>query len=77
MTFESDTDLKLSGIIYAPDQVTRIHSGTTGYSNPYGGGIAIITDFLEVTSSATGLYVNNDFSLFGDEPLFREARFLE
>ena len=36
-----------------------------------------ISDFLEVTSSVTGLYVNNDFSFFGDEPLFREALLLE
>ncbi len=77
VTFESASTLKLSGVIYAPDQITRIHSGTTGYSNPTGGGIAIISDFLEVTSSVTGLYVDNDFSLFGDEPLFREALLLE
>ena len=78
VSFESDSELELSGVIYAPNQITRIHSGTTGYSSCGGGGIAIVTDFLEVTSSVTGLYVNNDFSfLEGDEPLFREALLLE
>ena len=78
VTFESDSKLELSGVIYAYNQITRIHSGTTGYSSYGGDGIAIVSDFLEVTSSATGLYVNNDFSfLEGDEPLFREALLLE
>ena len=77
VSFESDSTLQLSGVIYAPDQITRIHSGTTGYSTG-GEGIAIVTDFLEVTSSITDLIVDNDFSfLEGDEPLFREALLLE
>ena len=77
VSFESDSTLKLSGMIYAPNQITRIHSGTFGYSSGGGDGVAIISDFLEVTSSVTGLYVDNDFSFFGDEPLFREALLLE
>ena len=77
VSFESDSTLNLSGVIYAPNQITRIHSGTVGFSAG-GSGIAIVTDFLEVTSSITGLYVDNDFSfLEGDEPLFREALLLE
>ncbi len=77
VSFESDSTLNLSGVIYAPNQITRIHSGTVGFSTG-GSGIAIVSDFLEVTSSVTGLYVNNDFSfLGGDEPLFREALLLE
>ena len=32
VSFESDSTLKLSGVIYAPNQITRIHSGTIGYS---------------------------------------------
>ena len=77
VSFESASILKLSGVIYAPNQITRIHSGSLGFSNPNGSGIAIVSDFLEVTSSATGLYVDNDFSLFGDEPLFKEVLLLE
>ena len=78
VTFESDSTLNLSGIIYSPNQITRIHSGTTGFSSAGGEGIAIVTDFLEVTSSITGLYVDNDFSfLGGDDPVFRVPLLLE
>ena len=75
VTFESASTLKLSGAIYAPNQITRIHSETVGESTA-GGGLAIISDVVEVTSSNTGLYVDNDFAAFGG-PLFREALFLE
>ena len=52
-----------------------IHSGTYGESTA-GGGLAIISDVVEVTSSNTGLYVDNDFAAFGG-PLFKEALLLE
>ena len=78
VSFESASTLNLSGVIYAPNQVTRIHSGTQGFSSYGGDGLAIVSDVLEVTSSVTGLYVDNDFSwLDGDEPLFKEAVLLE
>ena len=75
VSFESDSTLKLSGAIYAPNQITRIHSGTSGESTA-GGGLAIISDIVEVTSSVTELHVDNDFNAFGG-PLFKEALLLE
>ena len=39
--------------------------------------MAIISDVLEITSSDTGLYVDNDYSVFGEEPLFKSVLLLE
>ncbi len=77
VTFESESELYFAGVIYAPNQVTRIHSGATGYASSGANGIAIVSDFVEVTSSLTELSFSNDFSYFGDEALFKEAILLE
>ena len=68
VSFESDVQADIEGIIYAPNQITRFHSGTVGGSFP-ANGFGIVSDFLEVTSSDTELFVANDFSSFGGSPL--------
>ena len=77
VTFESGSELYLGGVIYAPNQITRIHSGATGYATSGAAGIAIVSDFFEATSSLSELAFSNDFSYFGDEALFKEAILLE
>ena len=63
MSFESGSTAIINGALYAPNQVVRFHSGADS-GNTAGGGLAIVADFIEVTSSDTLVVLKNDFSIF-------------
>ena len=65
VSFESDATINIAGVIYAPNQIVRVHSGSqAGLATGYG--LAIVADFVEVTSTGSGLHVSDDFGSFAD-----------
>ncbi|HUG82457.1 MAG TPA: Tad domain-containing protein [Bryobacterales bacterium] len=65
VSFESASTISISGVIYAPNQIVRVHSNSQAGLTA-GGGLAIVGDFVEVTSSGSGLRVSDDFSSYAD-----------
>ena len=71
VSFESGATTQINGAIYAKNQIVRVHSESNS-ENVAGGGLGIVADVVEVTSSSSFIEATNDFSFFGNgSPLKR------
>ena len=70
ISIESGSSAVLNGVVYAKNQIVRVHSNAS--TQTAGGGLAIVADTILVTSSDTLLELTNDFSSFASgSPLKR------
>ncbi len=73
VSFESGSLATINGAIYARNQIVRVHSQSLS-GNGFGQGTVIVADTIEVTSSATDMVVNSDFSFLpGGSPIKQPA----
>ena len=76
VTFNSGSTIQINGAIYAKNQIVRVHSGSNS-ENVAGGGLGIVADTIEVTSSDSFLEAKNDFSVFGNGSPFKRPTLVE